>query len=267
MNNKLSGGTITDESIIPLVYKNYGQYSVDTQSRNIPRIEDYMISVTRRIIARIINATSLVKSAKIVGDVLGGMHPHGDSSVYGALQTIASARASFPLVQGKGNWGDLRNNRKAAAYRYTECMIHKNLELVLDDESMKRAGVYIPNFSGDSTEPYFLMTKIPIGLLNHISGIVVGVKVKTPSHNLNEVIDACIKVIEGDYNISTKSLAKIIKAPDHRLYDVNYLVDKKEWNDILETGLGKVMNQPTYNIEENCAIFTSIPYMTNIEKS
>lgn len=265
MNSKLPGSSITDKSIIPLVYENYGQYAVDTQTRHIPRIEDFLKLSTRRVIARILNAPTLVKSAKIVGDVLGAYHPHGDSSVYKALVTISSSKAAFPLVQGKGNWGDLRNNRDAAAYRYTECMIHKNLEYTLDDEAMKRAGVFIPNFSGDTTEPYFIMTKIPVGLLNHTKGTIVGLTVNVPSHNINEIIEACIKIIEGDYSISTKALAKIVKGPDHRLYDVEYIVEKNEWLRILETGNGKVTNNPLFTIIDNCAVFSSIPYNSNIE--
>lgn len=186
--------------------------------------------------------------------------------MYGALVTVASAKAAFPLVQGKGNWGDLRNNRGAAAYRYTECMIHSNLDNILDHEAMRRVGVSIPNFSGDSNEPYFLMTKIPVGVLNHNKGTVVGVNVAMPAFNVTEVIDSCISIIKNDYKISTKQIAKILVGPDHRLYDVDYLVDKNEWNTILETGQGFILNRATFRVEDdNSVIITSIPYLTDIE--
>ena len=185
--------------------------------------------------------------------------------MYGALVTVASAKAAFPLVQGKGNWGDLRNNRGAAAYRYTECMIHANLENVLDQEAMRRVGVNIPNFSGDSNEPYFLMTKIPVGALNHNKGTVVGVNVAMPAFNVTEVIDSCITIIKNDYKITTKQLAKILVGPDHRLYDVDYLIDKNEWNTILETGQGVILNRATFKMEDDSMIITAIPYLTDIE--
>lgn len=257
-------GEIIDTPIQPLVYSAYGQYSVDTQTRHIPRIEDTFILSVRRILARIMDTKALTKSAKIVGDILGKYHPHGDTAVYGAMEKIASTQASFPLILGKGNWGDLRNSRGAAAYRYTECMMHTNFENALDDESMKRAGVYTPNFSGDTVEPYFLMTKIPLGLLNNTNGTIVGTSIAIPSFNVNEIIDACIAIITGAFDISTEMLAGIVIAPDHRLYDCEYHVDRKEWMTILETGFGNVLSVPRAHMEEGVLRITGLPYNQKI---
>ena len=260
--DKVEKKRIIIEQMKKLVYNSYGQYSVDTLSRAIPRREDSLKLSTRRIIWAVRKINKLTKSANVVGEVLGRLHPHGDSSVYGAMVNIASSRANVPLIQGKGNWGDYRNDLGAAAFRYTECMAHSNLSYLIDDEITSRAGVMVPNYSGEYLEPYYLNTKVPLGLLNGNQGIAVGKTVKVPSHNINEVIDASIGIIKNGYTMSAKGLAKILKGPDHRLYDSIMLINKNDWIKILETGNGFVQSEARVTIDESGFTVDALPYDT-----
>lgn len=187
---------------------------------------------------------------------------HGDSSVYGAMVNIATSRANVPLIQGKGNWGDYRNDLGAAAFRYTECMVHSNLTHLVDEETTTRAGVMVPNYSGEYLEPYYLNTKIPLGLLNGNQGIAVGKTVKVPSHNVNEVIDASINIIKNGYSITAKGLSRVLKGPDHRLYDSVMLINKNDWIKILESGVGFVSSEARVTVDESGFTVDALPYDT-----
>ena len=254
---------IVEAGLKDLVYVSYGQYSVDTQTRGIPRIEDALKLSTRRVLYHMwksVGTEKLIKAVPIVGEILGRYHPVGDSSVYGAMATLAQGKAAFPLIWGKGNWGDLRNSKDPAAYRYTECKAHPNLMNIVDDESMSRVGIMVPNFSDTTNEPYYIMSKIPLGLLNHTKGVVVGLTTEAPAHNVNEIIDASIAIIENGYDISSKNLAKYLKAPDHSLYDSYMIVDKNMWLDILETGKGTVQSCPKMELNDNIITVEALAY-------
>lgn len=254
---------IVEAELKDLVYISYGQYSVDTQTRGIPRIEDALKLSTRRVLYHMwksVGTEKLIKAVPIVGEILGRYHPVGDVSVYGAMATLAQGKAAFPLIWGKGNWGDLRNSKDPAAYRYTECKAHPNLMNIVDDESMSRVGIMVPNFSDTTNEPYYIMAKIPLGLLNRTKGVVVGLTTEAPAHNVNEIIDASIAIIENKYEITSKNLAKILKAPDHSLYDSYMIVDKNSWLGIIETGKGNVQSCPKMELNDNIITVSALAY-------
>ncbi|MDX5363620.1 MAG: DNA topoisomerase IV subunit A, partial [Pseudazoarcus pumilus] len=161
------------------------------RSRALPQVEDGMKPVQRRILYAMnemrLSATSKhVKSARVVGDVIGKYHPHGDSSVYDAMVRVAQDFSlRYPLVDGQGNFGS-RDGDSAAAMRYTECRLTPIADLLLSE--IDRGTVdFLPNYDGAFQEPQFLPARLPFVLLNGASGIAVGMATEIPPHNLNEV--------------------------------------------------------------------------------
>lgn len=244
-------------------YEMYGSYAAETQNRNIPMAEDLLKKAPRRVIQWIKDIHNLTKSARVVGDVMGRMHPHSGDSIYGVLVNLAN-NANVPLVHGDGNWGDNFNGDPAAAMRYTECMASQYLNHLLDSESDK-AAIKVPNYDDTSKEYYHLLSKIPIGLLLANNNISVGKKIDIPSHNLNEIIDVSIEIIKGNYNINDKKAAKLLTAPDHRLYNCLMEVNEHEWKNILKHGKGVIKSFPIYELTDEGFKITGLPYGTNID--
>jgi DNA gyrase subunit A len=204
------------------------------------------------------------KSARIVGDVMGKYHPHGDSSVYDAMVRMAQDFSiRYPLVDGHGNFGSVDGD-SAAAMRYTEArMAPLALQMLRDID--KNTVDFVPNFDGDEKEPSVLPARFPNLLVNGSNGIAVGMATSIPPHNLTEVIDACIHLIdEPDADIA--ALMKIVKGPDFPTGAT--ILGKKGAKDAYKTGRGSVMVRSKTEMEETKRgktqiVVTEIPYQVN----
>ncbi|MBL8492430.1 MAG: DNA topoisomerase IV subunit A, partial [Rhodocyclaceae bacterium] len=187
-----------DGSVLPLdayAERAYLAYAMSVvRSRALPQVEDGLKPVQRRILhamneMRLSAAAKHVKSARVVGDVIGKYHPHGDTSVYDAMVRVAQDFSlRYPLVDGQGNFGS-RDGDGAAAMRYTECRLTPIAELLLAE--IDRGTVdFLPNYDGTMTEPALMPARLPFALLNGASGIAVGMATEIPPHNLREVAEA-----------------------------------------------------------------------------
>jgi topoisomerase-4 subunit A len=196
----------------------YLQYAIATvKDRALPRVGDGQKPVQGRILYSMWDTgtragTKRTKSAAVVGEVLGKLHPHGDQSVYDALVRLAQDfTMRYPLIDGEGNFGS-RDGDEAAAYRYTEARLTRFAEVLLSEIDMGTVD-FIPNYDGTRQEPVVLPARLPVVLLNGASGIAVGMATEIPSHNLNEVANAAIAMIR-DPEISVAGLMRHIKGPD-----------------------------------------------------
>ena len=236
-------------------------------SRALPSIEDGMKPVQRRILysMELLNLQSnkqTKKSARIVGDVIGKFHPHGDSAVYDALVRLAQDFSlRYPLIDGQGNFGSLDGD-PPAAMRYTEArMTPLSSELLEDIE--KETVTFVPNFDNSVKEPSLLPGKVPTLILNGASGIAVGMATNMPPHNLTEVCDALIALINKP-DITIEKLAEIITAPD---FPTGGYVSG-EILEMYKTGKGRLIMRGRTTTEsvsnsKDAVIITEIPYMVN----
>ncbi len=245
----------------------YIDYSMSViVSRALPDVRDGFKPVHRRILygMNMIGNTydkKHLKSARIVGEVLGKYHPHGDSSVYGALVRMAQWWSMrYPLVDGQGNFGSMDND-SAAAMRYTEARLSKLAEEMLRDIDKDTVDFQL-NFDDTLKEPTVLPTRIPNLLVNGASGIAVGMATNMPTHNLSEVLDGCIAYIDSKGEIDIPGLMQYIKAPDFPTGATIYGYDGVK--SAFETGRGRIVLRGKAEIErENNheqIIITEIPY-------
>ena len=153
-----------------------------------------------------------------------------------------------------------------AAFRYTECKAHRNLNWLLDKES-DVAAIKVPTYDDKGLEYYFMLAKIPLGMLVSSNNISIGKKVDIPSHNINEIIDISIEIIRKGYQISLPKAMNILKGPEHRLYACNMLIDEHEWKGILKYGKGKVQAEHRIEVTEDGFNIIGIPTETKIEKT
>ncbi|MEA3485876.1 MAG: DNA gyrase subunit A, partial [Candidatus Aerophobetes bacterium] len=185
--------------------------------RALPDARDGLKPVQRRILYAmqglgLFSNKSYKKSARLVGEVLGKYHPHGDIAVYDALVRMAQGFSlRYPLVDGQGNFGSTDGD-PPAAMRYTEVRLSPMAEEMLQDMDKETVN-FLPNFDNSLKEPSILPAKIPNLLLNGSSGIAVGMATNIPPHNLNELVDACIEMIKNP-KVSSEDLLKIVKGPD-----------------------------------------------------
>ncbi|RYE81483.1 MAG: DNA topoisomerase IV subunit A [Myxococcales bacterium] len=249
-------------------YANYA-LSVVT-SRALPDVRDGLKPVQRRILFTMKHDLSLNpdakyrKSAKIVGDVMGNYHPHGDSSIYEAMVRMAQDWAMrTTLVDGQGNFGS-PDDDAAAAYRYTEAKL-RPVALELLDELGKRTVSWRPSYDGTRSEPTVLPARFPNLLVNGAQGIAVGMATSIPPHNLGEVVDACIAQIDaGSEPLGVKQLMKHIKGPDFPT-GATLLATRDDLAAIYESGSGSIKLRGDYKVEEKKGgaieiIITSVPY-------
>ena len=247
-------------------YLNYAM-SVIT-SRALPDVRDGLKPVQRRILYTMRNelrlgpATKPLKCARIVGDVLGKFHPHGDSSVYEALVRMAQDFSlRYPLVDGHGNFGSIDGD-SAAAYRYTEARLQK-VTVELLDELSKETVDFRPNYDGKTREPIVLPARIPNLLVNGATGIAVGMATNIPPHNLGEVAEACEALVRKR-RLTVADLMKYIKGPDFPTGG-QILNTRRELGAIYRDGHGPVKVRGEYKLEGGARkpkiIITSIPYM------
>ena len=248
----------------------YIDYSMSViVSRALPDVRDGFKPVHRRVLygmqdLGVYSNRPYKKSARIVGEVLGKYHPHGDSSVYDTMVRMAQDWSlRYPLVDGQGNFGSVDGD-SPAAMRYTEARLKKISEEMLDDLD-KDTVDFRPNFDDSLSEPSVMPTKIPNLLVNGASGIAVGMATNMAPHNLSEVIDGTIAYVD-DSNIEDEELLKYVKAPDFPTGGIIYGYEGVR-NAFL-TGKGRIVMRGKAEIEENSSgkeqiIVTEIPYQVN----
>jgi DNA gyrase subunit A len=247
----------------------YIDYSMSViVSRALPDVRDGLKPVHRRVLygmydLGILSNRSYKKSARIVGEVLGKYHPHGDSSVYFTMVRMAQTWSlRYPLIDGQGNYGSVDGD-SPAAMRYTEARMAKIAEETLADID-KNTVDFQPNFDESLTEPVVLPTRIPQLLINGTSGIAVGMATNMPPHNLSDTIDAIMAYIDNE-EIEISELIEIIKAPDFPTGGIIYGYEGVK--EAYETGRGRVVIRAKAHIENEGGrekiIVTEIPYLVN----
>ena len=247
----------------------YIDYSMSViVSRALPDVRDGFKPVQRRILYGMMGLGNTSdkpykKSARVVGDVLGKYHPHGDSSVYGALVRMAQPWAlRYTLVDGQGNFGSVDGDN-AAAMRYTECRLRKIGEDMMQDIDKETVDMD-RNFDNTLDEPTVLPTRIPNLLVNGASGIAVGMATNMPTHNLAEVVDACVAYVDNN-DISIEELMEYVKAPDFPTG--GYIYGMSGVREAYLTGRGRVVMRAKAEIETGDShdkiIVTEIPYGVN----
>lgn len=266
INTAEEKGVINTE-ISAEVKKAYLDYAMSViVSRAIPAIEDGLKPVQRRILFSMHQmglkpGTQTKKSARIVGDVIGKYHPHGDIAVYDAMVRMAQDFSlRYPLVFGQGNFGSLDGD-PPAAYRYTEARLMPiSMELLQDIE--KETVNFVPNFDSSMKEPELLPGKVPSLMINGATGIAVGMATNIPPHNLTEVCDAIIEYVNKP-DITIDQLCETVKGPD---FPTGGLVFG-DMNEIYKTGKGKLTMRGRITTEEKkgkeIIVITEIPYMVN----
>ncbi|WP_308533898.1 DNA gyrase subunit A [uncultured Peptoniphilus sp.] len=261
---------IFDVDINKKMRSSYLDYSMSViVARALPDVRDGLKPVHRRILygmseLGLASTGSYKKSARLVGDVMGKYHPHGDSSIYDATVRLAqNFNMRYPLVDGQGNFGNIDGDG-AAAMRYTEVKMTKMAEEMLRDIN-KDTVDFVPNFDNDQTEPVVLPARFPNLLVNGSSGIAVGMATNMPPHNMNEIIDGVVKYIDND-EVTIKELEEIIKGPD---FPTGAQIMGREGIDkAYRTGRGKIKIRAVCEIEESKKnrdriIITELPYQVN----
>ena len=274
-NDDLTGGTATGETILQRLLEDemresFIDYSMSViVQRALPDVRDGLKPVHRRILYAM-NELGLTpgraykKSATVVGDVLGKYHPHGDSAVYDSMVRMAQDFSlRHPLVDGQGNFGSIDGD-SAAAYRYTEARLTRLATELLEDID-KETVDYSPNFDGRIMEPTVLPSRAPNLLINGSSGIAVGMATNIPPHNLREVVDACIALID-DPDLPQERLEEIVTGPD---FPTGGMVCGREGiRDAYRTGRGRIVMRATAEVEEDPQggeriIVRELPFMVN----
>ncbi len=265
--NKDSNNRIVKTPIIELMKKSYIDYAMAViTDRALPDVKDGLKPVHRRIIFamhknNLTAASRFMKSARVVGDVIGKYHPHGDAAVYLSMVGMAQTFTyRYPLVWGQGNFGSVDGD-SPAAYRYTEVKMQKITAEMLSDIE-KETVDFLPNFDGSLFEPKVLPNRAPNLLLNGTLGIAVGMATNIPPHNLGEVVDASVELLDNP-NATVSNLLKYIKGPDFPLGGI--IFNKADIEVAYETGRGGVVVRGEAGIEETKAggsqiVITSIPF-------
>lgn len=251
-----------------LMQKSYIDYAMSViVARALPDVRDGLKPVQRRTLydmheLGIRSDKPFRKSARIVGDTMGKYHPHGDSSIYESLVVMAQDfKKGLPLINGHGNFGNIEGDG-AAAMRYTEARLQEVTEEAFLADLDKDVVDFVPNFDENEKEPAVLPVKIPNFLINGSEGIAVGMATNTPPHNLAEVIDAQIALME-DPALTNKDLMRYVKGPDFPTGGI--VVNKNDLPEIYETGVGKVRLRGRTEFEKGRAghvnlVITEIPY-------
>ena len=270
-NDKLKDSS---SGILPVTIENemsssYLDYAMSViVSRAIPDVRDGLKPVHRRILYSMSQMgldynKPYRKSARVVGDVIGKYHPHGDSAVYESLVRMAQSFSMMaPLIEGQGNFGSVDGDRPAAM-RYTECRLEKITTLMLDDID-KDCIEYQENYDGSESEPTVLTSRFPNLLINGAGGIAVGMATNIPPHNLSEVIDGCVTILNNP-EITDDELNEIIPGPDFPTGGL--IIGRNGIRSAQQTGRGSVVLRGRAEIEEknnrNSIIISEIPYQVN----
>ena len=258
-NERIQKRMIEDE-----MKQSYVDYAMSViVGRALPDIRDGLKPVHRRILFSmkelgLYSNKQFKKCARVVGDCLGKFHPHGDLSVYDALVRMAQEFSlRYPLIKGQGNFGSTED--KPASMRYTECKLNKIAEEILQDLD-KDTVDFTDNFDGSLKEPLVLPCKVPNLLINGSSGIAVGMATNIPPHNLKEICEAAIKVIDNP-DVSVEELMEYVKGPDFPTGGV--ICGRDGVFKAYKTGRGKLLLRGVVDVEEKRLIVREIPYQVN----
>src|SRR5216117_3007295 len=254
------------------LHRSYIDYAMSViVGRALPDVRDGLKPVQRRILHAMNelgmgSGSAHKKAARVVGEVLGKWHPHGDLAVYDALaRMVQDFSLRYPLIDGQGNWGSTED--EPAAMRYTECRLAKTAEAMLEDLE-KDTVDWMDNFDGTLKEPTVLPSKFPNLLVNGSSGIAVGMATNIPPHNLREVAKA-VELLIDEPEASIADLRKAIKGPDFPTGA--YIYGRQGIKEAYETGRGRVVMRARAQIEEKESsgrsqiVVTEIPYQVNKE--
>ncbi|MFK3617321.1 DNA topoisomerase IV subunit A, partial [Coxiella burnetii] len=249
------------------VEKAYLDYSMSViLDRALPHIADGLKPVQRRIVYAMSelglkSTAKYKKSARTVGDVLGKFHPHGDTACYEAMVLMAQPFSfRYPFVDGQGNWGSADDPKSFAAMRYTEARLSAYAQLLLK-ELQEGTVDWIPNFDGTLKEPALLPARLPNVLLNGTSGIAVGMATDIPPHNLTEVADACIHLLEHP-EATLKDVMKFIQGPDYPTA-AEIIAPTAEIRTLYRTGQGSLRMRATYQKENGEIVITALPHQVS----
>ena len=248
-------------------YLNYSMYVI--MDRALPFIGDGLKPVQRRIVYAMselgLNATAKYKkSARTVGDVLGKFHPHGDSACYEAMVLMAQPFSyRYPLVDGQGNWGAPDDPKSFAAMRYTESRLSKISEILLCELGQGTVD-YQPNFDGTLAEPQYLPARLPHILLNGTTGIAVGMATDIPPHNINEIADAAVMLLDNP-KAGLDDVLKIVQGPDFPT-EAEIISPKSEIRKIYEQGRGSIKMRATWKKEDGEIIISALPHQSSPSK-
>lgn len=245
-------------------YLNYSMYVI--MDRALPHIGDGLKPVQRRIVYAMSElglsaAAKYKKSARTVGDVLGKFHPHGDSACYEAMVLMAQPFSyRYPLVDGQGNWGAPDDPKSFAAMRYTEARLSKFSEVLLSELGQGTVD-WQPNFDGTMKEPQTLPARLPHILLNGITGIAVGMATDIPPHNVREVANACVHLIEQP-KAELADVLEHVQGPDYPT-DAEIITPKADIEKIYQTGRGSIKMRAVYEQEHGEIVITALPHQAS----
>ena len=248
-------------------YLNYSMYVI--MDRALPFIGDGLKPVQRRIVYAMselgLNAAAkFKKSARTVGDVLGKFHPHGDSACYEAMVLMAQPFSyRYPLVDGQGNWGAPDDPKSFAAMRYTESRLSKISEILLSELGQGTVD-FQPNFDGTLEEPQYLPARLPHILLNGTTGIAVGMATDIPPHNINEVADATVLLLDNP-KAGLDDVLNIIQGPDFPT-EAEIISPKDDIRKMYETGRGSIKMRATWHKEDGEIIISALPHQSSPSK-
>ncbi|MCX4027649.1 DNA topoisomerase IV subunit A [Endozoicomonas sp. SM1973] len=245
-------------------YLNYSMYVI--LDRALPHIGDGLKPVQRRIVYAMSelglkNTAKYKKSARTVGDVLGKYHPHGDSACYEAMVLMAQSFSyRYPLVDGQGNWGSADDPKSFAAMRYTESRLSGFSELLLSELGQGTVD-WQPNFDGSLDEPMMLPARVPTVLLNGGTGIAVGMATDIPPHNLREVVNACVYLLDNP-KAALPELLEYIPAPDFPT-EAELITPKQDILKMYQTGRGSLRMRGIYHTENGDVVITALPHQVS----
>ncbi|MFV8767065.1 DNA topoisomerase IV subunit A, partial [Yersinia enterocolitica] len=245
-------------------YLNYSMYVI--MDRALPFIGDGLKPVQRRIIYAMSelglnNSAKFKKSARTVGDVLGKYHPHGDSACYEAMVLMAQPFSyRYPLVDGQGNWGAPDDPKSFAAMRYTESRLSKYAEVLLGELGQGTVD-WVPNFDGTMQEPKMLPARLPNILLNGTTGIAVGMATDIPPHNVREIAQAVLALIDKPTS-SLEELLEFVQGPDFPT-EAEIITPRNEIRKIYQSGRGSVRMRALWKKEDGSAVITALPHQVS----
>lgn len=268
--NALPYSDVEQQSIFAFSEKAYLDYAMYViLDRALPHVADGLKPVQRRIVYAMSelglkNSAKYKKSARTIGDVIGKFHPHGDSACYEAMVLMAQPFSyRYPLVDGQGNFGSSDDPKSFAAMRYTESRLTAYAQALLA-ELQQGTTNWVPNFDGTLEEPALLPARLPNVLLNGGSGIAVGMATDIPAHNLTEVTNACIYLLDHP-KATLDDIHTLIPAPDFPT-SAEIITSKQEIKQIYETGTGTIRTRATYVSENGEIVITALPHQTSGNK-
>ncbi len=255
------------KSFAERAYLDYSMYVI--LDRALPHLGDGLKPVQRRIVYAMSElglaaGAKHKKSARTVGDVIGKFHPHGDSACYEAMVHMAQDFAyRYPIVDGQGNWGSTDDPKSFAAMRYTESRLMRYADLLLLELGSSTVD-WAPNFDGSLDEPTMLPARVPNLLLNGGSGIAVGMATDIPPHNLREVVNACVALLD-DPDLTTRKIMSYIKGPDLPT-GAEIVSPRDELVQMYNTGSGSFKARATYAIEDGEIVIDALPFQVSGSK-